>query len=172
MNKWGVRLISCYFFVWAISDVYKLATGTSSNKFFGFYFSSNGENLAFMAWAEVVALAYIGFQLLRFHPGGRYWSLAVLWLMTLEAGGFLIWMIVLLAKDFFEGKSSGLAWNCNCPIWHGEVRGLPAVLLYFVVVFIFIFIPTYFLMRKDVKQLFEKAVATVENTPNSEAPMP
>ncbi len=161
MNKWGVRLISCYFFIWAISDVYKLISGTRHAKgFLGFHLTYHGENINIdsMAWAGVVILVYAAFQLLRFHPSGRYWALTVLWVSTLLSGFSFIWLIVLLANAFYNG--TGI--DFSNPKWLGEDSRPIAALLLFVGAFLFYFISVYFLMRKDVKQLFQKPVTTGE----------
>lgn len=175
MNKWGVRLIAVYVFLWAISDFYKLITGNGrTHGFFGFVwmFSNNGNSIDFMAWLQAIVLVGVGINLLRFQSGGRYWALFIFWWTSIMSAGFLIWMIVVSVIDLSKGEIPGLAVNLNNLIWGGEIRGFSAAFYYFVVILIFYFIPLYFLMRKDIKQLFEKSVTTVENNPNPEAPMP
>lgn len=162
MNKWGVRLISVYLSIWAITNAYKIISGHSKNTFFGLGFNLFGHTLDFLAWAEVAFLVYIGFQLFRFQSGGRNSALFLFWWLSISSAGFLIWMIVVTANDLYKGEIPSLALNLNNPTWFGELRGFSAAWFYFVVILVFYFIPTYFLMRKDVKQLFEKPVTIEE----------
>ena len=166
LTKLGVRLIGIFFFIRAVADVYGLITHTrSAEGFLGFYMNFNDDGkpiIDIMAWVGVVIMIYVCFQLFRFHPSGRNWALTIYWLLLLEGAGYSIWLIISWVKDFFGGKDFSFALNINNPVWQGEVSGLFAILLYFGVVVVFIFIPVYFLMRKDVKQLFQKTAPTGE----------
>lgn len=156
MNKWGVRLISCLFFIWAISGIHRLIIGTSSKEFFGLSLTYHGEKLVFMAWAQVVVLVYIGFQLLRFRPSGRYWALTVLWLGMLGTGWLLIWMIISALKAFYHNEAIDFYYTT----WFGEIRDL-AVLLFYAGILVYLFIPAYYLLRANTKKLFQQ----VEQSP-------
>ena len=171
MKKWGVRLIGIYFFVWAISGVYNLIAYTGpAGSYTGWVMEFGGWsiNTDFMAWLELIILVSIGFQLLRFQPSGRFWALTVLWLVTLLLGGVLIWMTALVAKAFYYNETMELS-HTN---WFGEIRGPIPVLVFLAGAVVLYFIPTYFLMRKDVKQLFQRPVTKVENNPDPEASIP
>jgi len=165
MKKWGVRLIGLLFFIRAISDIYALITYTGpAGSFTGWVmeFSRWNVNTDFMGWVEIAILIYAGVQLLRFHPSGRLATLALLWVATLSLGGFLIWMTVLVTKSFYFNEPIELSHTS----WFGEVRGpIPFLLLVFGA-FVIYAIPTYYLTRKDVKQLFEK-----NDTPKETAPV-
>jgi hypothetical protein len=163
MKKWGVRLIACLFFIRAISGAYNLIAYIGpAGSFSGWVMEFNGWNINtdFMGWVELVIPVYIGFQLLRFNPSGRFWALTILWLATLSLGGFLIWLSVLVAQAFYYNKPM----NFSHTNWFGEIRGPIPFLLFLASIFVFYAIPTYYLMRKDVKQLFEKPVAAEGTT--------
>jgi len=167
MNKWGVRLIAVYFCVWAIFDFYTLTTGNGkTNGFLGFELavSQNGKPVDVMAWLQAFVFMGVAVRLLSFEPGGRYWALFVFWIKSIKSAGFLVWMIVVSINDFYKTDIPNLALKINIPIWVGELKGFSVALFYFVVFLIFYFIPTYFLMRKDVKCLFEKPVVADEST--------
>jgi hypothetical protein len=167
MKKWGVRLIALFFIIRAVSSIYGLISGTFRvNGFLGFDFTYNGKPTGIMAWVSVAIFLYVGVQLLRFHQSGRDSALFVLGLEMFVSAIFLIWMSVLWVKDFGENKGSGLAWNLSLFHWHSEIRGLSVVIVYFVEIFIFLFIPFYFLKRKNVKQLFE-SLSRQKNQPIS-----
>lgn len=158
MNKWGVRLISVYLFIWAISDFYNLITGNELiGIFIGFDLGLNRDGIPIhvMAWVEALVLVYAGVQLLRFRSSGRYGALTVLLLYTLRAGGYLIWMIIITAFSFIDSEFR---------FSFSLVDGIGPITFLFdmVILFVYYFIPTYYLMRRDVKQLFEKTVATGE----------
>lgn len=161
MNKLGVRLIALLFFILAITNIHRLIIGASSKEFFGLGLTHNGEKLILMAWAQIAVLIYIGIQLLRFHPSGRYGALAVLWLGMFGAGWLLIWLGVPAVKAFYHNETIELYYIT----WFGEIRGL-AVLLFYIGLLIYFFIPAYSLMRKDTKILFQ----SVEKSETS--PMP
>ena len=63
LTKWGVRLIGIYFFLWAVSDFYRLVIGTRTAKgFLGFDLglTYNGEHIDVVAWLGVAVLFYAG----------------------------------------------------------------------------------------------------------------
>jgi hypothetical protein len=169
MNKWGVRLIACLFFIRAISDIYELIanTGSAEGSSLGWRVIIGGANLSsFMAWVEIIILVFAGVQLLRFQPSGRYWALFTLWISTLVSGVFLIRMIVGVTKAFYQHEPIEAYFTISFGDTVGnKVEGVIPLLLLFVGAFVFYLVPVYFLMRKDVKQLFEKPVA-VEGTTN------
>lgn len=160
MNKLGVRLIALVFIIGAITDVYGLVTGTrhaQGGLGFDLGLTYNGKPIDVMAWMEVVVLLYAGIQLLRFHPSGRNWALFIFWVMTVFAGIFLFWFIGSLATASIQISN---------PPWLSEnSRSIFAILLLIGIIIVFCLVPIYFLMREDVKQLFEKPVA-VEGTTN------
>jgi hypothetical protein len=163
MNKWGVRLIAGLFFIRVISGIYNLITYTGPAGSYTTWVMEFGGwkmNTDFMGWVELLILVYIGFQLLRFKPSGRFWALTVLWLETIFLGGFVIWMSVLAAKAFYYNEPMSFSHTT----WFGEISGPIPFLLFFCGAFVFYAIPTYYLMRKDVKQLFKKPVTTEEST--------
>lgn len=160
MNKWGVRLIGCLFLIRAISDAYPLIVNNGNAEDLGWRVLFFGANLSgFMPWLVITLLIYIGAQLLRFQPSGRDWALIILWLSTLAWGGILIWVIFLIAKAFFYNETMELSHSS----WFGEIRGPIPTILLLAGVFIAYFVLSYYLMRKDVKFLFEKPVAAEES---------
>lgn len=158
MKKWGVRLIGCYFFTWGISEVYKLIIGTSSNSFFGIITTQNGEEVAFMAWVGVIVYLYIGFQLLRFDPRGRLWALTIFWLSVIALGFYLAWLALSPTSNFFSDVEMSVVLRVLFTDWPGEINGPTRIYSLLVGIFLFYSFLTYFLMRKDVKQLFEKTI--------------
>jgi hypothetical protein len=170
MNKWGVRLIAVFLFIWAISDLHNLITGNELTPvFIGFDLMLNRDGIPIhvMAWVEALVLVYAGVQLLRFNPCGRYGALTMLLINTIRAGGYLIWMIVIMVVGLYH-SGSDFWWQFSL------VDGVSyfSFLFAMVIFFVYYFIPTYYLMRRDVKQLFQKAITTAENNSNLEAPLP
>jgi hypothetical protein len=168
MNKWGVRLIGACFFVMATSDFYKLITGNGrTNGFLGFDLGLKryGNPIEVMAWIEAAFFIYVGVQLLRFRPSGRYGALLVLGLASIGSGFGLVLVIAILINHFITGTSHPFTAS---NMWLGEIgEGIVAGVV-MTGIFISFFIPAYFLMRKDVKPLFDKIGTTETNAPNSE----
>ena len=162
LAKWGVRLIGFLLFVGAISDFYKLITGTRQIQgFLGFDLGLNhdGKPIDVMGWLGVVILIYVGVQLLRFQPSGRYWALFIFLVSTLLLVVNLVWFIGL----FTTASSGGTRIDIANPQWLDEKSRPIAAILLFVGVIVFYCVPAYFLMRKDVKQLFHKPAPTGES---------
>lgn len=164
MNKWGVRLIALLFIILAVSDVYGVITGARNGQSFT-RFHINVLGIDFMPWVEIVILVYAGIQLLRFQPSGRYSALFIFGLAILASGIGLILIVVVLIDSLISGTSFPLTTNIRGNNWFSEPGGsVVYVVLLAVVLIIIYFIPAYFLMRKDVKQLFEKIITAEEST--------
>jgi hypothetical protein len=156
MNKWGVRLIALLFIILAISNVYRLVTGTGrSSDDLGIAY--NGKPVYIMAgiWAGIYF--YTGFHLLKFHQKGRDWALFLLWPSTILVGLVCILVITVSVLSLYTRTALPIDLN---PRWGSQINNPISVSIIFIGGFLLIFIPTYFLMRKDVKQLFEKPVTT------------
>jgi hypothetical protein len=166
MNKWGVRLIGIYFFVWAISQFVKYVTITrNEHGFWGFDLglAHNGKLIDVIGLMGVVILIFAGFQLLRFQASGRYSALFILRLAILASGIGIILTVAVLIDSLITGTSFPLTTNFRGNSWLSEPGGSIVYVVLLAGVFIIIyFIPAYYLMRKDVKQLFEKPVAAGE----------
>ena len=170
MNKWGVRLIAVYLFVWAISDLYNLIAGNELTPvFIGFDLRLNRDGIPIhvMVWVEGLVLVYAGIQLLRFNPSGRYGALAILLLNTIRAGGYLIYMIAIMAMGLYH-SGSDFWWQFSL------VDGVSYFTFLFgtVIFFVYYFIPTYYMMQKDVKRLFDKTDTTEISVPTSDVTAP
>lgn len=153
MNKWGVRLIGFLFLIEAIYYFLPLITKTWHPT--GFWE---------IDLVYAIVFLYTGIQLLRFHPSGRNWALFILWLSTLLSGFFLVWISLSLTTTSIYFAN---------PQWLNESsRPIFALLLFVGAVIIFLFVPIYFLMRKDVKQLFQNAAASTDNNPYPQPPLP
>jgi hypothetical protein len=112
---------------------------------------------------EVVILVYASFQLLRFHQSGRNWALSIFGLSILASGLGLIFIVVISINAFYTQTSYPFTLNFPGVTMFSEVDGSIAYVVFLIgIIMLFYFVPAYFLMRKDVKQLFEKAVATGE----------
>ena len=174
MNKWGVRLIALLFVIRVILHAYNLITYTGPAGSYSGWVMEFGEwniNTDFMAWAEIIILAYAGFQLFRFQPSGRYWALFTLWISTLVSGVFLVRITGVAIWAFYQREPIEAYFTVK--FWNTvgtKVDGVIPLLLVYVGNFVFYLVPTYYLMRKDVKQLFEKPIALQENVPTSNAP--
>lgn len=169
MNKWGVRLIGCYFLIWAISDLVELIIGTHSKKgFMGFYIEIGGLDIA--PWIGVCILFYTVFQLVRFDNSGRIWALIMLWPYTIIWGAlFIAALVSFFSPPVRERLSSSFTWT-----WTMVPKPEPPVgfSLFVGVVFINFLVPLYYLLRKNTKALFQKIITAEENNPNPETPTP
>ena len=168
MNKWGVRLIAVYLFAWAISDFYKLLTDNENmGDFLGL--ESYGTPVPIMGWIEVVIYIYAGIQLLRFKPSGRNWALFIFGLLSLFSGAFLVVMVAVWINSYFTLAEFPLTFDFPGSAWLGEIgTSIISMALLVGLILFFYFLPTYFLMRKDVKRLFDKIDTTETSAPNSE----
>jgi len=152
MNKWGVRLISCLFFISPISNVYNLTTGG---------------RIDVITLVSGVFHVYIGVQLLRFQPSGRDWALFFFWLGTIIVGVLCTWIIILSIYTLYTGTSFPYELH---PKWGGEINDPIIFSVISIGFFLCCFVPTYFLMRKDTKILFQKANAIKENNVHPDVP--
>lgn len=174
MKKWGVRLIGFYFLIGAIFDLLGLVMGTRSKKgFLGLIITNSHANqVDIMGWIGVFVLAYAGYYLLRLDARGRLWTLIVLWPWVIISGFYLAWIVLSPTSTFFSNANMSMGWHFFYTDWPGEINGPYRIYSLFIGIFLFYSALTYFLMRKDVKQLFQKADTTAENHPNPEAPNP
>lgn len=180
MNKWGVRLISCYFFIWAISNVLKLIFSPGrSDGFFGisFYLPSYNDSpqIDVLGWFAAYLLFYAGIQLLRFDRGGRTWALIMLWPYTIFSGAlFLAALVSFFSSPVREYLASSI--KCNYPLQSCKPETSLAFSLLLGWGFVYVLIPLYFLLRKNSKELFIKPTVSqdTDNTPpiDSEVPFP
>ncbi|MBI5352368.1 MAG: hypothetical protein HZB50_06985 [Chloroflexi bacterium] len=160
MKKWGVRLIALLFFIGAILDAYGLIKGTrhaQGGLGFDLGLTYNGQPIDVMAWVEVVVFIYVGVQLLRFHPSGRFLALAIFWVSVFSSTCTFSWMIVLMVKDWTSPTLDFSKFSSNLP-WLSGISVPILLIVFFAGVFVFNFLAIYFLRKKDVKQLFEKPV--------------
>ncbi len=164
LNHWGVRLIGCYFFILAVSDVYKLITGTRHTKGFmgiDLGITHNGESIDVMAWIGVYILFYTGFQLMRFYGRGRTWALIMLWPSTIFLGALFVASIIsVFSPPVYKSLSSSfsMSWPwCQC-----RAETPLEILSFLGLAFAYYLIPLYFLLRTNTKVLFRKAVPTGE----------
>jgi len=162
MNKWGVRVIAIYFCVWSIHDFFGLLTGQLSKEgFMGLIIDAFGYDIA--PWIGAFVCLYIGVQLIRLDPKGRRCALFLLWLWMIISGFYLVWMVFSPTSNFFSDANMSVVWRLFYTDWPGEVKGSYKNFLMYIGIFIFYSILTYFLMRKDVKRLFEKHVTADES---------
>lgn len=166
MNKWGVRLVGCIFFVWAISDTLKLILTGRTGGFFGIHFylfTYNGVGqIDILGWIGIYILFYTGIQLMRFDNRARIWALIMLWPYTIFLGALFIAALVSFFSPLVrEHLSSSITWN-----WIAWPKPEPplGLSLFFGVLFIYFLTPLYFLLRKSTKQLFIKPLPTDGNT--------
>lgn len=148
MTKWGVRLIACYFFVWAISDFYGLVTSTRTAKGFLSFdlgLTYNGEHIDVIAWLGVAILLYAGFQLLRFHPSGYDLTLLIFWLSFFSLGFSLVWLVIWLNSDSVDLSNV---------VTIVGIKGTILAQLLVAAFFVLHSSVLYFLYRKDTKALF------------------
>ena len=172
MNKWGVRLISAYFFVWAISKAVGIdnSKGSSYNIELPFYKHSGQIDL--VGWIGVCVLLYVGYNLLRFDSTSRTIALISLWPSVIGMGVFFVLITYSAINAFLSGAyataDSSMTFYFFHIKWPGEITN-PA-LIYSIIVgrLMLVLAPLYFLMRKDVKQLFAKTDTTETSAPNSE----
>lgn len=161
MMKWGVRLISFCFGLWAVSTIVRIILNPSdAGGFFGIYIDFSIKiypyltfpQVDFNAWGEVCVLLLIGYYLLRFNPTARSVALIILWPSVLWNGLLFLWSFIAV---FFARSSSemymalhpfGTEWKfigLDVPLFTGSS-------------FILEILPIYLLMRKDVKMEFQK----------------
>ena len=163
MKKKGVRLVGVFFVVWAIHNFFGLLTGQLSKKgFMGLIIESGGHDIA--PWIGACLFLYIGVQLIRLDPRGRLWALTFLWLSVIVLGFYLAWIVLSPTSNFFSNTDMSIIWHFFYTDWPGEIKGPYNNYSVFIGVFLFYSALTYFLMRKDIKQLFEKSVTTEEPT--------
>ena len=166
MNKWGVRLIGCYFLIRAASEVYQLITGTRHAKgFFGMYLSINNNGIDaidIMAWIGVYILIYTGIQLMRFDRRGRTWALILSWPSVIIFGTlFMVSIISFFYPSLYEDLQISIA--PTLPLFKRKAETPFEVLLFFGYGFSYCLIPLYYLLRKDTKVLFQKVPAAEAN---------
>jgi hypothetical protein len=165
MNKWGVRLVGVFFVVWAVHDFFGLLTGQLSQKgFMGLIIENNGHDIA--PWIGAFLIIYIGVQLIRLDQKGRLWALILLWLRVVVLGFFLAWTALSPTSNFFSKTDMSVVLHVFYTDWPGVIRGPNSIYLLFVGTFLFHSALTYYLMRKDVIQLFAKADTTESNATN------
>ena len=179
MNKWGVRLIGYYFFARAILTAYGLILSPyNAGGFFGFQsinasyslpFFGSGTQIDFLALGEVIALLFIGYYILRLNSTARGTALLILWPPTIYYGIYFVLMTLVAIFSFFSPEAKASA-TLTFFQWSRDVNDPVILALAHAGFFLFYSIPTYLLMRKDVKQLFEKTAVTETNRPTSEAP--
>ncbi len=184
MNKWGVRLVGWYFLIWAISDVLGLMIDSGQTRgFLGIsadlsydynlpFYKGTGQ-IEIMRWAGVCVLVYVGYNLLRFKQSGRMAALIVLWPTAIISGFYFILMILSSVSVFYySGTRLSATLNFFHTNWPGEISDPIILPLAFGSLFLLNFIITYFLMRKDTKQLFKKPATSEVNKLESEEPAP
>ena len=170
MNKWGIRLVGYYFFVRAILTAYRLILSPSyAGGFFGIHtnisyslpFLGNGDAINLMAMGEVIALSLIGYFLLRFNSSARLAALLVLWPPTIYYGIYFLLMTLAAISSFFDPETKASA-TLTFFQWSQKINDPIILALAFTGFFLFYFIPTYLLMKKDTKALFQKVIPAGE----------
>ena len=170
MNKWGVRLVGWYFIIRAIlTAVGLILSPTHAGGFFGIYMDNSISfnlpignctfpQIDFMALWETFFLFLVGYYILRFQSRARLTALIVLWPSTIYYGFYFILMTLAAIFSFFDPEAEASA-TLRFFKWSRDVNDPLILLLAFTGFFLFYSIPTYLLMRKDVKHLFEKPAA-------------
>ena len=151
MKKWGVRLISIYFLLWAIIEGIALANGTSKAPF---YLVSDNLRLDVITPIEICLLLYISVQLMLFAKNGRTWALIILSWAVLRVGVVLVFI---LSWTAFNTPLKLGNYQVVYKLDMGFVKSDSPLLISISAIGMFIVILTslYFLLRKDVKALFE-----------------
>lgn len=169
MNKWGVRLIGLFFIVWAMQLAIRLITGNHPPH--GFLFlvvDIDGIDLA--AWIGVCVLVCIGYRLLALDPRSRFWALIMLWFLSIGYGWYFLKTII---SVFSHSSLDPITLNFWPSQWNSpKLESTEIQLGVTLATFLYFAIPLYYLLRKDVKQLFQRPVTKVENNPDPEAAIP
>lgn len=151
MKKWGVRLIGILFLLWAISEGIALANGTSRAPF---YFVTDNIRLNVITPIEICLLLYISVQLMLFAKNGRTWALIMLSWAVLRIGVVLVFILSWAAFNTpLKLGNYQVAYKLDM----GFIKPDSPLLISISAIGMFIVILTslYFLLRKDVKALFE-----------------
>ncbi|MFZ5880072.1 MAG: hypothetical protein ACOY0R_11935 [Chloroflexota bacterium] len=153
MKKWGVRLIGILFLLQAISTTIAYANGISPS--FSGYVEVDNVKLDITTPILICLFLYAGFQLARCKESGRIWALILLWPSVIASLLFFVEALVTYNSPIVAGK-----WKIGLEVfwlWGQEKTILDSPIRVFVVglFMIFYLVPLYYLLRKDVKALFE-----------------
>lgn len=141
MKKWGVRLIGVLFLLWAVKDTFALADGTSN----GFLKYVVGD-----IWIDVSTpiqiclFLYAGFQVIRLDKSGRTWALIMLFWNILWSGLALFFLFSIPINGTLMFHSI-----------FGDLNASQGVIINIVWITLMFLIPLFYLLRKDIKALFE-----------------
>lgn len=176
MNKWSVRLAGWYFIIWALlTAIGFILSPTHAGGFFGIYMNNSVSyslpiigsgaipQIDLMALGKSIFLLLVGYFILQFQSSARFAALIVLWPITIYHGIYFSLVTIAAIFSFFYSGTQASA-TMKFLQWSREVKDPIILALAFAGFFLFYAIPTYFLMRKDVKRLFEKPVTTEEPT--------
>jgi hypothetical protein len=161
MNKWGIRLIGLLFFIWAIGKTFMLildphASGRFPISIYLFTYNGIGQ-IDIMGWVGICILFYTGYHLIKFDKTGRIWALIILWPYTIYLGAlFTAALVSFFFSPIREYLTSSIisSQKLETPWTFSLLFGGPFVCFLF---------PLYFLLRKENKLLFHKAVSKDEN---------
>ncbi len=153
LNVWGVRLLGVFFLLWSLLDFVELITGTRSRKgFLGLHVDIGG--LDIMTWIGVYVLSYTGYHLLKLNSQGRNWALIIFWPSMIVTGlYFLLAVISSISSSRFD---TNLSTTLNLFKFQWAIEDTVTLLIVLGGMFLLNSIPLFFLMRKDVKNLFLK----------------
>jgi hypothetical protein len=168
MNKWGVRLISVYFFAWAISKAVGIDNSKGSSYSIKLPFYNHSGQIDLMGWIGVCVLLYVSYNLLRFNAASRTIALISLWPSVIGIGFFLAlityYAINALVSGTYATADSSMTFYFFHTKWPGEVTNPALIFLIIAGKFMLALAPLYILMRKDLKRLFDKPVVADEST--------
>ncbi len=155
MKKWGVRLISIYFLLWAIIEGSALANGTSRAPF---YLVSDNLRLDIITPIEICLLLYISFQLMFFTKNGRIWALIMLSWAVLRSG-----VVFILSWVTFNAPLKLGNYQLDYKLDMGFVKSDSSLLIsvFATGMFMAFLASLYYLLRKDVKALFEPPILDI-----------
>jgi hypothetical protein len=150
MKVWGIRLIGMFFLVGAILNLFGIITGINPpHGFMGLSWVSSSIEFDIMAWIGTFVFAYIGYHLLKLRSQGRIWALILLWISVLRIVFAFIYTAIKIPAPL-----TSITLVANYP-GHSYTLDKPGIFLVLMgISFLFFAIPTYFLMRKDVKMEF------------------
>jgi hypothetical protein len=175
MNKWGVRLAGWYFIIWALlTAIGFMLSPTHAGGFFGVYMYNSGSytlpiigsgaipQLDLMALGKSIFLVLAGYFILRLQSPARVAALTVLWPSVIIHGFIFVLVLAGAIYDLFAGRNSGGDYYATFYFfqtnWPGKITDPILLNLIFTGRFLLSLIPTYILMRKDVKRLFQRTV--------------
>ncbi len=152
MKKWGVRLIGILFLLWAVSSFIDWLRG-SEEGFLGFYINIFGSNISPLV--EVFILLYTSYYIFKFDKRGRIWALILLWPSSIASLLFFIKTLVTYNSPIVVVK-----WTVGLEVFwlQGQEKTILDMPIRVLVVGLFMILSLaalYYLLRKDIKALFE-----------------